>query len=122
MSLTEECNIAAAQTWVTLWNSDVDRLVDECYAADCVCVNKTTSEIHRGREELRLAEHKMVAVAPDHRMEVSRMLPSGDSVVVEAVCHGLTPEPLPMCVVLTFDDGLIVTDHTYAGYFIPAAP
>jgi hypothetical protein len=68
----------------------------------------------KGREELRALEHQMLAATPNRRMKITRFLPSGDDVVVvECVVVGLTPAPIKSCAVLTFKDGLIVSDHSY---------
>jgi ketosteroid isomerase-like protein len=114
----EERNIALVQKWATTWNEEVDRMVDECYAPDCVVEDMGGRQVFRGREELRGIEHQMLAAAPTRKMVVNRTIASGDTVVVEVDSIGLTPEPVKACVVLTIRDGLIISDHSYG----PPAP
>jgi len=65
------------------------------------------------REALRAIEHAMLAFDGTRRMEITRMLASGDAVAVEAdAIWG--DKRTKACVFLTFNsDGMIVSDHSY---------
>jgi len=106
-------NIERVKRWEWTWNNAVDRMVDECYAADCVVVNMFTGHTLRGREELRQIEHAMLAFDGTRKMEITRMVASGDTVAIQAdaLWDGVCSKA---CVFLTFnDDGLVVLDNSY---------
>lgn len=125
MTPEETKNLAVTEHWVQTYNDEVDRMVDDCYAPDCEVMNMATGQVYRGREELRKLEHQISAASPERRMKVERMIAAGDTVIVEAVGQSLFPDGSPRelaaCVVLTFKEGLIITDHTYAAPPRPAA-
>jgi len=109
----EERNIALVKKWQQTWNDAVDRMVDECYAPDCVVVNMMTGYTMHGREELRAIEHAMMQYDGTRRMEITRMVASGDQVAIEmdALWGGTRTKAT---VFLTFNaDGLIVKDNSY---------
>jgi hypothetical protein len=109
----ELANIDRVKHWEWTWNNAVDRMVDECYAPDCVVVNMFTGHTLRGREELRQIEHAMLAFDGTRRMEITRMVASGDTVAVQADALWDAARS-KACVFLTFnDDGLIVEDNSY---------
>ena len=115
MTQEEERNLAVAERWVETYNDDVERMVDECYAPDCEVQSMATGEVLRGREELRALERAVSALMPGRRMTVRRAIPAGDTVVMEVSAAGIeTGGASDACVVLTFRDGLIISDHTYA--------
>ncbi len=109
----EARNIELVRKWQDTWNNAVDRMVDECYAPDCTVVNMMTGYTMHGREELRAIEHAMMAFDGTRRMEIYRMVASGDQVAIEMDAYwGETRSKA--CVFLTFnDDGLIVKDNSY---------
>jgi ketosteroid isomerase-like protein len=113
MTDIERRNIERVKHWEQTWNTKVDRMVDECYAEDCVAINMMTGYTMRGREALRAIEHKMLAFDGTRRMEITKMLASGDSVAVEAdVIWG--SKRTKGCAFLTFNsDGMIVRDQSY---------
>jgi ketosteroid isomerase-like protein len=113
MTPEETTNLEAAKRWLKLWNEAADDMVDKCYAEDCVVEAMLSGHILRGREELRALEHQMLAATPDRRMEINRYIVSGPIVVVEVTVVGLAPVPIKSCAVITFRDGLIVSDHSY---------
>jgi len=109
----EEQNIARVKHWEWTWNNAVDRMVDECYAPDCVVVNMFTGVTFHGREELRAVEHAMQQFDGTRRMEITRMVASGDTVAVQADAYW-GDVASKACVFLTFnDEGLIVLDNSY---------
>ena len=109
----EQRNLQRVEHWAWTWNNAVDRMVDELYAPDCVVVNMLTGHTLRGREELRVIEHAMLAFDGTRRMEITRMVACDDKVAIQMDAHwGETVSKA--CVFLTFnDDGLIVVDNSY---------
>ena len=59
----ERRNLERVKTWAWTWNNAVDRMVDECYAPDCVVVNMMSGVTFRGREALRQIEHSMRVIS-----------------------------------------------------------
>ncbi len=106
--------LALAQHWAATYNDDVHRMVDECYAADCV-VNSPGGSIF-GRDKLRAVEVAILEAAPQRSIRLDSVLFAGDdSVVVEGVVlNGADPKYFsPFCAILTVKDGKVVRDHTY---------
>jgi ketosteroid isomerase-like protein len=120
MTPEEERNYNVSVLWEQTYNDDVERMCDECYAEDCEVINMATGEVLKGREELRALERAVSRAFPSRRMKVVRRIAAGDTVVVEAAAAGLAEGQAAetsrggSCVVLTFRDGKIVSDHTYA--------
>jgi ketosteroid isomerase-like protein len=119
MTEEEVRNMEVARLWVDTYNDDVERMVDECYAPDCQVQSMASGEILNGREELRELERAVSKLMPTRRMSLVRAIPAGDTVVMEVTAEG-TPtggegqSGAAACIVLTFRDGQIVSDHTYA--------
>jgi len=113
MTPQEEANLEAAKLWLKLWNEAADDMVDKCYSENCVVEAMLSGHVLKGREELRALEHQMMVATPDRRMEIGRYIVSGDIVVVEVTVVGMAPVPIKSCAILTFKDGLIVSDHSY---------
>jgi ketosteroid isomerase-like protein len=117
MTSVQERNVAVAQLWVDTYNHDVERMVDECYAPDCEVQHMSSGLVLRGREELRTLERAVLQAVPERRMWVRRCIPASDTVVMEIAATIGTGDvgsrTTNACVVLTFRDGLIVSDHTY---------
>ena len=80
MTDVERRNIERVKHWEQTWNNPVDRMIDECYAEDCEVINMLTGYTMRGREALRAIEHAMLAFDGTRRMEITRILASGDTV------------------------------------------
>jgi hypothetical protein len=113
MTEIERRNIERVKFWEQSWNSAVDRMVDESYAENCEVINMLTGYAMNGREALRKIEHAMLAFDATRRMEITRMVASGNTVAVEAdsIWKGQRSKA---CVFLTFNDaGMIVSDHSY---------
>lgn len=110
---TEERNIELVKKWAWTWNHAIDRMVDECYAPDCVVVNMMTGIAFHGREELRAVEHAMMAFDGTRRMEITRIVADGPCVAAEM--DALWNEVRSKATVfLTFnDDGYIILDNSY---------
>jgi predicted ester cyclase len=125
MTPEEKRNLSVAEKWERFWNEDPDRMVDECYAADCEAVDMFSGQAVHGREELRSAEHQMMTAMPDRRTTISRRVVAGDVVTVEGHTVGTWTGPFlghaptgqrctfTYCALLTFKDGQVVSDHTY---------
>jgi hypothetical protein len=109
----EARNVERVKHWAWTWNNAVDRMVDECYAPDCIVVNMFTGVTLRGREELRAIEHAMQKFDGTRRMEITRMVASGDTVAVQAdAIWGEVRSKA--CVFLTFnDEGQVIEDNSY---------
>ena len=115
MGAREERNLERARHWEWTWNNDVMRMVDECYAEDCEVTDMLRGRTFHGRAELRLIEQQGVDADASRRMEVTKMVASGDTVALEM--NSIWDEGRAVttaAVFLTFDDdGMIVSDHTY---------
>jgi ketosteroid isomerase-like protein len=123
MTANEKRNVERTRHWEWTWNNDVMRMVDECYAKDCEVMDMFRQRTLRGREELRAIEQQMIAVDETRRMKITKMVASGDTVVVEVDALWRNGEVTAKgCVVLTYNaDGMIVSDHSYSGDPLGAA-
>ena len=111
---TTERNLALIRGWERLYNTDRNKLLDVLYAVDCRVVYNGGMEIN-GRETLREHQARTDEHAPHRELAVERVHAVGDTVVVEtAVRMGHATTAFGACVVLTFRDGKIIEDHTYA--------
>ena len=114
MTDQEKRNLAAVDRWIDTYNNQVDKMVNEVYAADCEVHNMFAGAVMHGREELRALEQKIQAQVPERRMELVKAVASGDTVAVE-VTGVFGDERFPAVVFLTFNDaGQVVVDHSYA--------
>lgn len=105
-------NLALADQWVQDFNTNVDRLITELYAPDCLF-----SGVEYGHERLLRFERRVLAAAPNRSIRLDKKHAVGDVVTVEGVL--LDPDrgaewKLPFCAVLTWRDGKVVSDNTYA--------
>ena len=100
--------------WEATYNSDVERLVFDCYAPNAhLCFNM--AEV-RGHAQLLRVVKGVLGACPTRRMRVDRVLFSGDEIaIVEAVVlDDAQPEFFsPFCAILRIQDGKIVQDRTY---------
>ena len=111
---TTERNLALVRDWERLYNTDRNKLLDALYAVDCRVVYNGVVEIN-GRETLREHQVRTDEHAPHRELAVERVHAIGDTVVVEFVVHmDHAKSAFGACVVLTFRDGKIIEDHTYA--------
>ncbi|MCC6918763.1 MAG: nuclear transport factor 2 family protein [Alphaproteobacteria bacterium] len=109
----ERRNTELTRHWEKAWNEDPDRMVDECYAPDCVVVNMFSGHTMRGREELRVIERAIKAFDGTRHMVITNMVASGDVVAVQADSIFGTYKGKGVAFLTYNDDGLIVSDHTY---------
>ena len=114
MTEQERRNLDAVKRWEETYNHDVEKMVDEIYAADCEVADVLRGVTLRGREALRAFERRMVELAPQRRLRVLKAVASGDTVALE--CEGRFPSgAFPACVFLVFDaQGRVKQDHTYS--------
>lgn len=107
-------NLALVREWEHLYNTDRNRLFDSLYAAECRVVYNGVLEFD-GREALRAYQAQVDEHAPHRALSVKHVHATGDIVVVETLVFLEPAAPvLGACVVLTFRDGEIVEDRTYA--------
>jgi hypothetical protein len=107
-----ERNLALAEQWVEAFNTDVEKLITELYAPDCLF-----SGVALGHEKMVRFERRVLAAAPHRSIRLDKAHAAGDVVTVEGVL--LDPDKgaewkLPFCAVLTWRDGKVVSDNTYA--------
>ena len=121
--MNADTNVERVRHWEWTWNNDVMRMVDECYAADCEVVDVIRDRVIEGREGLRAVERQMIEVDPSRRMVITKVVASGDTVVVEVESYWKDDSVVAKgCVVLTFDEeGHVVSDYTYSADPIGAA-
>jgi len=117
VSSQEDDNIERVRHWEWTWNNDVMRMVDECYAPDCEVSDMMRGRTFHGRDELRLIEEQMMQMDASRKMNITRMVASGDTVAIEMDAYwGDGAQVAKSCVFLTFNDaGLITIDHSYGG-------
>lgn len=117
MGALEERNLERVKHWQWAWNNDVMRMVDECYAENCEVTDMLRGRTFHGRDELRLIERQMMEMDASRHMQITRMVPSGDTVAIEMdASWGAGAVVVKSCVFLTFDEaGFIITDHSYGG-------
>ena len=114
MSAPTATNLELVKRWEDTFNTDVELLVRELYAPEALI-----GGVVFGAEKLIRFEKRVLAAAPKRYMRTERTHAIGDVVVVEGTL--LDPDQgddwkLPFCVVLTFNDGLIVRDDTYTDF------
>jgi predicted SnoaL-like aldol condensation-catalyzing enzyme len=102
---------ALAEQWAEAFNNDVEKLITELYAPDCLF-----SGAEFGHERMLRFERRVLKAAPRREIRVDKTHSDGDVVTVEGVL--LDPDQgaewkLPFCAVLTWRDGKVVSDNTY---------
>jgi hypothetical protein len=118
MSDRRQQNLAVAQRYVDLYNTDPERFVRECYHTDYQ-VGAMGVTWYDGIEHFIKVEKSVLKAAPNRRMRVDFMHATDDSVVVEAAVvdpdRGADWE-LPFCAVLDIRGDKIAVDRTYAEF------
>ncbi|MEM9897345.1 MAG: nuclear transport factor 2 family protein [Bacteroidota bacterium] len=75
----------------------------------------------RTRQDIIDQYAELSAMIPDVQDSVVNIYPSGNTVTVEFISTGTAPDgtkfALPICAIMTFEDGLIVSDHVYYDNF-----
>jgi hypothetical protein len=114
MSEQERRNLDAVKRWEATYNDEIEKMVDEVYAADCEVVDVFRGVTLRGREQLRALERRICEMMPTRKLRVLKAVASGDTVALE--CEGIFPTgTIPAVVFLVFDaNGQVKQDHTYS--------
>ena len=113
----EERNLETVKHWEHLYNTDVKRMISECYAENAE-VRVMGGLVIRDSKHFLAVEEAVLRAAPSRRMRIERTLAKGDTVVIEAVLLDTDKDTgeaweTPWCAVHTFEDGKIVVDRTY---------
>ena len=113
-SAIEQRNLDVAQQYEDFYNTDIEQFV-QIYTEDCII----NGRINQGRDELLQNERAYLASAPRRTMRIGQKYAVGDVVIVLGVILDPDREPdwnVPFCAVLTFHDGKIALDWTYAEF------
>ncbi len=113
MTQTDQ-HLALVERWAELFNTDVAAMATELYSPECLFSGRTMPT-----DKLIRFEQKVLAAAPQRSIRIDHKHASGDVVSVEGTL--LDPGQgddwnLGFCAVLTFSNGLIVSDNTYTDY------
>ena len=78
--------------------------------------------VHMRRRSDIVQQYTMLSeMIPDVKDSVVSIYPSGDQIIVEFLSTGTAPDgtefSLPVCSILTIEDGLITSDYTYYDNF-----
>jgi ketosteroid isomerase-like protein len=116
MGKLEERNVEIVKRWAEMYNHDVERFVQECYAENCSAASMLGGSKIEGHPPFRKLEQRVLKAAPRRSIRLDHTHAAGEVVVVEATL--LDPDQgdawqSPFCAVLTFKDGKIVEDRTY---------
>jgi len=75
----------------------------------------------RTRADIIKQYSELSEMIPDVKDSVVNIHPSGNTVIVEFISTGTAPDgtkfSLPICTIMTFEEGLIVKDHVYYDNF-----
>ena len=111
-------NLAVAERYVALYNTDPERFVRECYHADYQ-VGAMDLGWYHGVDKFIAVGKAVLKAAPLRKMRVDCMHATDTTVVVEAVVtdssRGVNCE-LPFCAALEIRGDKIAIDRTYAEF------
>jgi len=111
-------NLAVAERYVELYNTDPERFVRECYHPDYQ-VGAMGAGWFEGIDKFIEVEKAVWNAAPQRRMKVLKMHATDDVVVVEAAVTDAAKGPdweLPFVAVLEIRGDKIAVDRTYADF------
>ncbi len=113
----EERNLEAVKHWMHFYNTDVKRMIQECYAENAK-VHDMGYMVMKDHPRFLAVEEAVLRVAPSRQARIEHTLAKDNVVVVEATLFGKDKDSgeaweMPWCAVLTFKDGKIITDRTY---------
>jgi ketosteroid isomerase-like protein len=116
MSETEKRNLEVVERWAQTYNSDIERMVTECYAENCKVSSMLSGAVIEGQPRFLKLELRVAKVSPRRHLRIDHTHVAGDVVVVEATLFD--PDQgadwkSPFCAVLTLKDGKIIEDRTY---------
>jgi ketosteroid isomerase-like protein len=106
--------VAKVRDWEETFNHDIERMVNELYAPDA-----NLGGVVMGPEKFLKFEKRVLAAAPKREMRITQTHVAGDTVTVEAILVDAdrgADWKIPFCAVLTFANGRIVRDQTYAEF------
>jgi cyclopropane fatty-acyl-phospholipid synthase-like methyltransferase/ketosteroid isomerase-like protein len=118
----EATNLAAVKKWAELFNTDPQRMIDECYAPDADIL--APEELHiTDAETFHEMEKAALEAMPDRKSEIRHTFALGDTVVIEGLMTGTNrgngrPLSVRWCSILVFEDGLIKNDRTYLDWSV----
>ena len=78
----ERRNLATIERWGRFYNTDVERMVRECYAPDCV-VEVKGGITYQGHDTFVAIERGVERTAPRRRGRLVRAIATGDTVVIQ---------------------------------------
>lgn len=111
-------NLAVAERYGELYNTDPERFVRECYHGD-YRVGAMGIGWYDGIDKFIEVEKAVLRAAPGRQMRIDYLHPTEESVVVEACvvdpARGLQ-WALPFCAVLDIRGDKITVDRTYAEF------
>ncbi|WP_420464667.1 nuclear transport factor 2 family protein [Panacagrimonas sp.] len=111
-------NLAVAQRYVDLYNTDPERFVRECYHSDYT-VGVMGVGSFEGIDKFIEVEKSVWNAAPGRRMRVAHMHATETAVTVEAVVVDESRGKdwgIPFCAVLEIRGDKIAVDRTYADF------
>jgi limonene-1,2-epoxide hydrolase len=118
MTEKRQQNLAVAQRYVELYNTDPERFVRECYHTDYK-VGAMGLGWYDGIDKFIQVEKAVWKAAPGRRMKIVHMHATDNAVIVEAAVvdpsRGADWE-LPFCAVLEIRGDKIAVDRTYADF------
>jgi ketosteroid isomerase-like protein len=119
-SMTDEemTNLETVLNWAEFYNTDVPRMVTECYSPDCK-VEVVGSLCYHGHKPFIILEKAVHKIAPRRVASGERVIATGNVAVVQGVL--VDPDmgekwETRFCAVLTFKNGKIVLDQTYLDF------
>lgn len=115
--MSTQSNLDIVQQWMTLYNTDVHRMIEESYADTFRVVCPGLLEITDKKNFHEIEQHVLDA-APDRKFRIEDSITTGNKVIVECVLFGTDPHDghtwhTPWCAILTLDNGQVVEDHSY---------
>ncbi len=120
MAMTDQAkqNLAVAERYIELYNSDPEKFVRECYHPDynLNCMGVGSFE---GIDKFIEIEQAVWNAAPNRRMHVLKMHATDTAVIVEVVLKDKTRGEdwgIPLCAVLEIRGDKIALDRSYADY------
>jgi len=112
----EQRNMERIERWAHLYNTEVTRMINECYTEDTV-VDCPNALLVRGRRAFTALEEAVLAAAPWRWCRIDRTVAEGNVVAVLATLFD--PDQgdefqTRFCSVLTFnEDGLVTNDTAF---------
>jgi ketosteroid isomerase-like protein len=112
-------NIAVANKMFHAFNKHDWEAMANCYTETASFLDPAfgTEYVSKSRQETVAKYNSMTKLFPDLHDEVTDMYASGDKVIAEFIASGSMSDSvkfkIPIAIVLTIKDGLIVKDATY---------